>query len=70
MFLVDVLACPKCDGRMRILAVVAKTEGIQAILDSLGIASEAPRFRPARSPPQGELVEDRYDYADPPVPEW
>ena len=50
--------------------VVTKTKSIQAILDSLGIASEAPRFRPARSPPQGELVEDRYDDADPPAPEW
>ena len=70
VFLVDVLACPKCDGRMRILAVVTKTESIQSILDSLGMASQAPRFHPARSPPQGEFLEHNYAYADPPAPEW
>ena len=70
VFLVDVLACPKCNGRMRILAVVTKTESIQSILDSLGIASKAPLFHLARSPPQGEFLEDSYNYADPPAPEW
>jgi hypothetical protein len=70
VFLVDVLACPKCNGRMRILAVVTKSKSIQAILDNLGIASEPPRFRPARSPSQVELLEDSHDYADPPAPEW
>jgi len=70
VFLVDVLACPKCNGRMRILAVVTKSETIQSILDSLGIASQPPRFCPARSPPQGEFLEDSYNYADPPAPEW
>jgi hypothetical protein len=70
VFLVDVLACPKCKGRLRILAVVTKPESIQAILDSLGIASQPPCFCPARSPPQGAFIEDSYNYADPPAPEW
>jgi hypothetical protein len=55
---------------MQILAVVTKPESIQSILDSLGIASQAHRFHPARSPPQGEFLEDSYNYADPPAPEW
>ena len=70
VFLADVLECPKCTGRMKILAVVTKSASVRSILNHLGLSSEAPRLRPARSPPQPELGEggprsDDY-YADPP----
>ena len=52
VFLVDALACPKCDGRMKILAVITNPDSVRAILDNLRIPSEAPRCHPARSPPQ------------------
>src|SRR5437867_549316 len=42
VFSVDVLECPKCSGRMRILAAMNPPEGIWKILDCLGIPSRAP----------------------------
>jgi hypothetical protein len=73
VFLVDALSCPKCNGRMKILAAITKPEAIRKILDHLGISSEAPRRTAARPPPQAELsgTSDVVDvgYADPPSPE-
>ena len=71
VFLVDALTCPKCDGRMKILAVITRADSVRAILDHLGIPSEAPRRHPARPPPQTELPGRDTDafYADPPSPE-
>ena len=70
VFLVDVLECPKCKGRMKILAVVTKPASVRRILDHLGLPGAAPRLQAARSPPQMELVEERVGsndfYADPP----
>jgi hypothetical protein len=43
VFLTDALTCPKCQGRMKILAAIIKPEAIRKILDHLGIASDAPR---------------------------
>jgi hypothetical protein len=74
VFMTDALTCPKCQGRMKILAAITKPEAIRTILDHLGIASEAPRRTGARPPPQAELsgTSDlaEVDYADPPSPEW
>jgi hypothetical protein len=74
VFLTDALKCPKCKGRMKILAAITKPEAIRKILDHLGIASEAPRRTSARPPPQAELAGtsdlSEVDYADPPSPEW
>jgi hypothetical protein len=74
VFLTDALTCPKCQGRMKILAAVTKPEAIRKILDHFGIPSEAPRRISARPPPQAELVGTsdlaEVDYADPPSPEW
>jgi hypothetical protein len=74
VFLTDALTCPKCQGRMKILAAVTKPDAIRKILDHLGIPSEAPLRTRARPPPQAELssVADHpeVDYADPPSPEW
>jgi hypothetical protein len=51
VFLVDVLECPQCKGRMKILAAITKPEDVRRVLASLGLPSEAPRFRAARPPP-------------------
>jgi hypothetical protein len=74
VFMTDALTCPKCHGRMKILAAITKPDAIRKILDHLGISGEAPRRTAARPPPQAELsgafdVVD-VDYADPPSPEW
>ncbi|MEE8384412.1 MAG: transposase [Dehalococcoidia bacterium] len=48
VFALDVLECPKCAGRMRILAAVHSPEAARAILECLGLPSRAPPNAPAR----------------------
>jgi len=50
-FGVDVLECPKCKGRMKLLAVVTEAKSIQRMLRHLGEATEPPAREPARGPP-------------------
>jgi hypothetical protein len=38
----DVLECPRCRGRMKIVAAIHSPNAIQKILDSLGLPSRAP----------------------------
>jgi hypothetical protein len=57
VFLVDVLECPKCKGRMKILAAVIAPASVRRVLQSFGLPSEAPRLKAARPPPQLELVD-------------
>ena len=38
----DVLACPRCGGRMRIIAAISGREAKDAILECLGLPSRAP----------------------------
>ena len=46
-FDIDVLACPRCDGRLRLIATVENPEAIRAILAALTILRE----RADRAPP-------------------
>jgi hypothetical protein len=46
VFAVDVLECPRCRGRLRILAVITSLKAIRAILDCLAGG------RNSRSPPE------------------
>ena len=39
---IDVLECPRCLGRMRILAAIHPPDAIRAILECLGLPSRAP----------------------------
>ena len=55
VFLIEVLMCPWCHGRRRLLAGVFAAESIRQILEHLGLPTEAPEVAPARSPPQREL---------------
>ncbi len=50
-FAVDVLACPSCPGRMRLVAIVKEPARIARSLAVLGEATEAPRRSPGRGPP-------------------
>jgi hypothetical protein len=74
VFITDALTCPKCHGRMKILAAITKPEAIRKILVHLGIPSEAPCRAAARPPPRTEFAGTadlaEVDYADPPSPEW
>ncbi len=50
-FGVDVLACPRCGGRLRLVALIDQAAVIDRILRHLGLPTEIPAARPARAPP-------------------
>ena len=47
---VDVLECPKCQGRLRVLAVITERQPVQRILSHLGMATDAPLLARGRDP--------------------
>ena len=47
----DVLACERCGGRMRLIALINEAAVIERILRHLGLPTETPAPRPARGPP-------------------
>ncbi len=55
----DVLSCPKCGGRMKVIATIDEPEVIRKILRAMGLPAEAPRAEPARPPPQLEFDFDQ-----------
>jgi len=75
VFLLEVLVCPKCFGRMKIIAVVTASASARRILAHLDLPTEAPRLCSARPPPQTELGDgdgvdgDKFQ-PDPPCPDW
>jgi hypothetical protein len=48
----DVLACPRCGGRLRLIALIEDAAVIDRILRHLGVPTEIPAPRPARAPPR------------------
>jgi hypothetical protein len=50
-FAVDVLACPRCEGGMKLLALVTDPASIARYLAAAGEATEVPRRSPNRGPP-------------------
>ena len=48
---VDVLACPTCQGRMKLLGLVKNPAIISRTLATVGEATEVPRRSPGRGPP-------------------
>jgi hypothetical protein len=47
----DVLACPRCGGRLRLIALIEQAAVIERILRHLGVPTATPTSRPARAPP-------------------
>jgi len=47
----DVLACPRCGGRLRPIALIEQATVIPRILRHLGLPVELSEPRPARAPP-------------------
>jgi len=47
VFALDVLECPRCFGRMRIVAAIHPPEALGKIPDCLGQPSRAPPISPA-----------------------
>lgn len=58
-FDVDILRCPSCDGRLRVLSVLTTPDTIHAILDSLSIPTLPPPIPRARPP--ADLLEPSFD---------
>jgi hypothetical protein len=58
VFAVDVLECPKCGGKMKILATIHPPEATTAILESLALSPRAPPTAPA--PPRYSAGEESY----------
>ena len=48
VFAIDVLECPRCGGRARVLSVSLPPDAVHAILDCLGLPSRAPPDAAAR----------------------
>ena len=51
-FGLDVLACPRCGGRLRLVGLIEQASVVQRILRHLGLPTEIPERRPARAPPR------------------
>jgi hypothetical protein len=69
VFAVDVLTCARCQGPMRLIAVINDERTASEILAHLGRPSRAPPRGSRRAPsPQVEIVDDApdYDAVDPP----
>ena len=47
----DVLACPRCGGRLRLIALIDDPAVIRRILRHLSLPTEVPAARPSRGPP-------------------
>ena len=51
VFGVDVLLCPWCGGRRRLLEFIVEPSALGRILRHLGLPEEPPPTAPARAPP-------------------
>jgi hypothetical protein len=50
-FGIDVLSCPTCQGRMRLMAMVIDPESIRRYLVKIGEPTDPPARSPSRGPP-------------------
>jgi hypothetical protein len=66
-FGLDLLACPRCGGRLRLMALIEEAAVIKRILEHLGLPAEIPAPRPARPPPAPEPFATPDEWADPSV---
>ena len=55
VFRVDVEKCPRCAGKMKIVAALTDPASIRQYLKGTGQCAEIPRLVPARAPPQTEM---------------
>ena len=47
----DVLSCPRCGGRMRVLSAICNRDSILRIRNHLGLDASLPATQPCRAPP-------------------
>ena len=58
-FEIDVFACPRCGGRLRLLATVEDPDAIRAILAAVAVSRE----RAERAPPFAESLDTSHTAA-------
>ena len=63
-FGMDVLECPRCGGRLGLMALIEHTQIVDRILRHLGLPTDRPEPRPPRAPP---LPGDDLCQFDPPA---
>jgi hypothetical protein len=63
VFAIDVLTCPRCQGRLELIAFIAEPTIARRILDHLGLASQAPPIARARSPDEPPDAGSGPDYS-------
>jgi hypothetical protein len=56
-FSVDVMECPKCRGRLRMIAVITERDAVRRILAHLGLPTDPPPLARARDPTD-DVAED------------
>jgi len=62
VFAIDVLECPRCAGRLEVIAFIAEAAVASRILQHLNLATTAPPLALARSPDDAGAVDDGPDY--------
>jgi hypothetical protein len=58
----DVTRCPRCPGRVRVIAFVTRPDLVLGILSHLGLPTEPPAIAPPRGPPQLDFAHDMPDH--------
>ena len=53
----DVLACPRCGGRLTLVALIEDPAVIARVLRHLGLPTDMPEAQPARAPPLHLVVD-------------
>ena len=64
VFASDALACPKCGGRMSVIATITDPEVVRKVITSLGLPTRGPPVAPARERQQREFEFEVRRWAD------
>jgi hypothetical protein len=65
VFAIDVLACPECSGRLKMIAFIADPGTARNILEHLKLDPTGPPLPAARGAPPSIEPPPNYDVADP-----
>lgn len=58
VFAIDVLTCPHCGGKRKLIALITEGLVVRKILAHLSLPTEPPALAPARAPPEPEFAFD------------
>ncbi len=63
VYKVDLLRCPRCDGKMQIIAALSEPSIVAKVLAHLDLPTTLPQPAPARAPPcfEGDLDQGSFD---------